>query len=119
MVILGSSTLVMEARLSKTASSRFKYEHPLMFGCDVLLQVDSVMFQVSGGDGPKWQSLRRRIIMKVKVMLSATRGTTMKVKVVILSAMRRTARHFTSVASHSTKVSSEINPKNCGIELII
>ena len=47
--------------------------------------------------------------MKVKVMLSATRGTMEKVKVVVSSAMRRTARHFTGVASHSTKESSEIN----------
>ena len=75
------------------------------------------MFQVSGGDGPKWQSLMRRTIMKVKVMLSATRGRMMKVKV--LSAMRRTVRHFTSVASHFTKVSSEINPEIFWIELII
>ena len=68
------------------------FVHRLMFGCDVLLQVDiSVMFQVSGRDGPKWQSLRRRIIMKVKVMLSATRGTMMKVKVVILSCLLYTS----------------------------
>ena len=51
----------------------------------------------------------RRTIMKVKVTLSATRGRMVKVKV--LSAMRRTVRHFTSVASHFTKVSSEINQK--------
>ena len=82
-----------------------------------LLQVDSVMFQLSGGDDPKWQSLARRTIMKVKVMLSATRGRMVKVKV--LSAMRRTVRHFTSVASHFTKVSSEINPEIFWIELII
>ena len=34
----------------------------------------------------------------------------MKVKVVILFAMRRTARRFIGVASHSTKLFSEINP---------
>ena len=85
-----------------------------MFG---LLQVDSIMSQLSGGDDPKWQSLARRTIMKVKVMLSATREGKMKMKV--LSVMRRTAKRFTSVGSHSTKVSSEINQENCGIEFII
>ena len=35
----------------------------------------------------------------------------MKVKVVILFAMRRTVRRFIGVASHSTKLFSEINPK--------
>ena len=34
----------------------------------------------------------------------------MKVKVVILFAMRRTAKRFIGVASHSTKLFSEINP---------
>ena len=34
----------------------------------------------------------------------------MKVKVVILFAMRRTVRRFIGVASHSTKLFSEINP---------
>ena len=54
--------------------------------------------------------------MKVKVMLYAMRETMKKVKVVILSAMRRTARHSTGVASHSTKVYSEINPDEFGNE---
>ena len=73
-------------------------------------------YPVLGGDAKKWQPLARRTIMKVKVMLSAIRGTMKKVKVVILSAMRRTARHFTGVASHSTKVSSEINQEEFGNE---
>ena len=36
--------------------------------------------------------------------------TVVKVKVVILFAMRRTVRRFIGVASHSTKLFSEINP---------
>ena len=36
--------------------------------------------------------------------------TVVKVKVVILFAMRRTVRRFIGVASHSTKLFNEINP---------
>ena len=36
--------------------------------------------------------------------------TVVKVKVVILFAMRRTVMRFIGVASHSTKLFSEINP---------